>query len=379
VGKALKPSQRIALLSRFLRFDLAEADAAKSREELRRAEAWPELAEEAMRQLVAPLLYLRGTRHGLLQGAPAEFTEFLELAHRLNGERNRRLREQALALAQAMESHGLRAVALKGAAIAFGAPAVEGVPLMSDIDLLVPARETEKALAVAASLGYSSSRSDPEGHSTVLSHPDGMASIDLHHDVGPQKNLLDAEEAIERAERPAGCLFWRLQPSDQAIHNIYHAQVQNRCYELALLSLHQLCNFGLLLEQCDGRVDWDLVRRSFERSGYGAHLAAHLHLAERLLGIRAAHGIAFGWRETVHFRRMMLQLDWPWLHDLVTYPAVLTHQATQTRIAYRRARGLRAQSPAVTVASAVLNGLRRHRGASLSKLMDMHKRRFGRR
>jgi hypothetical protein len=378
VGKALKPSQRIDLLSRFLRFDLTDADAARMREELRRAEAWPELADEAMRHLVAPLLYLRGTRHGSLQGAPAEFTEFLELAHRLNGERNRRMREQALALAQAMESHGLRAIALKGAAIAFDAP-VEGGPLMSDIDLLVSSRETDKALAVAASLGYASSRSDPEGHSTVLRHPDGMASIDLHHDVGPQKDLLDAEEAIERAERPAGSAFWRLQPSDQAIHNIYHAQVQNRCYELALLPLHQLCNFGLLLEQCDGRVDWDLVRRRFERSGYRAHLAAHLHLAERLLGIRAAHGIAFGWRETVHFRRMMLQLDWPWLHDLVTYSAILTHQATQTRIAYRRARGLRAQSPAVAVASAILNGLRRHRGASLSKFMDVHKRRFGRR
>ena len=95
MGKALKPSQRIDLLSRILRFDLTDADAARMREELRRAEAWPELADEAMRHLVAPLLYLRGTRHGLLQDAPAEFTEFLELAHRLNGERNRRLLEQA--------------------------------------------------------------------------------------------------------------------------------------------------------------------------------------------------------------------------------------------------------------------------------------------
>ena len=101
MGKALKPSQRIDLLSRILRFDLTDADAARMREELRRAEAWPELADEAMRHLVAPLLYLRGTRHGLMQEAPSEFTEFLELAHRLNGERNRRLLEQALALAQA--------------------------------------------------------------------------------------------------------------------------------------------------------------------------------------------------------------------------------------------------------------------------------------
>jgi hypothetical protein len=67
------------------------------------------------------------------------------------------------------------------------------------------------------------------------------------------------------------------------------------------------------------------------------------------------------------------------LHELATYPAILTHQATQTRIAYRRARGLRTQSPAVAVASAILKGLRRHRGASLSKFMDVHKRRFGRR
>jgi hypothetical protein len=380
VGKALKPSRRIALLSHFLHFDLSSAGACRAREELRRAEAWAELADDAMRHLVAPLLFLPGMKSGLLKDAPPDFVEFLELTHRLNAERNDRLRDQAITFSNAMESQGVRVVALKGAAIAFaGAPIPGGGPLMSDLDFLVSSGERDKAIGIAASLNYGVSRFDPDGHSTVLRHPENIASIDLHHDVGPQRDLVPAEEAIRHAERPSGAALWRLAPSDQAIHNVYHSQIQNRCHELAILPLHQLCNFGLLLNRCEERLDWDLVRIRFERAGYRPQLFSYLHLAERLLGIRLPSAIAFGWPERLHFRRMMLQLDWPWLQDLVTYPAILTGQATKTRIAYRRARGAPVQRPAITVAMTVLRGLRRHRGASLSKFMAVHRRKFGRR
>src|SRR5262249_8543919 len=143
--------------------------------------------------------------------------------------------------------------------------------MLSDVDLLVPAGKVEQAIGTAVSLGYSVGSAVPGGHSVALWHPERAASIDLHHDLGPQRNLLAAEEARGRAERVEELPLWRLSPTDRAIHNIYHAQIQNRGYRLALLSLQQLCNLGLLLERHGDEIDWGFVGRQFARCGYQSH------------------------------------------------------------------------------------------------------------
>ena len=301
------------------------------------------------------------------------------MADRLNSLRNRALREQTITFAEALGQVGIMTIALKGSATLLDEPLQhDSCAMMSDIDLLVPSPQHERAMKIGMALGYTVAMPiADDSHSVVLRHPDCIATIDLHHDLGPQRHVLVADEAVDRAENVPGLPLWRLSPSDQAIHNIYHAQIQDRYYELAILSLHQLCNLGFLVERHGNRIDWDFVRSQFERRGYRFAFLAYLYAAERLLGIQASSTVTFGRSERVHFKQMMLQLDWRWIRNLVTYPAILTSGTTEDRISYRRAMGLPIQSSAAALTKLAIRALRRHRHAAFTKLAHAHRRRFG--
>lgn len=282
--------------------------------------------------------------------------------------------------AEALDQVGIMTIALKGGGILLDEPLQhDSCAMMSDIDLLVPSPEVEMATRIGLALGYAVAVPVAGSHSVVLRHRDRIASIDLHHDLGPQRHVLVAGEAIDRAESVPGSPLWQLSPSDRAIHNIYHAQIQNRNYELAILSLHQLCNLGFLIECHGNRIDWDFVRSRFERRGYRSAFLAYLYAAERLLGIQTSTTVTFGRFERMHFKRMMLQLDWRWLHNLATYPAILTSGRTGDRTSYRRAKGLPIESSAAALTKLAIRALRRHRHMVFTKLADVHRSHFGRR
>jgi hypothetical protein len=375
-----KISDLTGLLSGCLSVEPSPQFIEATRSDLRDPVLWSKLIDRACAHHVAPLLFRRAVRLGLLETAPIELAEFLAVTDRLNLGRNAAILQEMLELAEVMERVGISPIALKGGALLLD----EGLPehnaiMLSDVDLLVRAEEVQRAVSAAASLGYSASSATPGGHSVVLWHPDRIASIDLHHDLGPQRHVLAAGEVDGRAERAGTLPLRRLSPTDRAIHNIYHAQIQNRNYRLAMLSLHQLCNLGLLIEGHGDRIDWDFVRRRFERCGYTSHFMTYLYLAERLLGIRTSAGLKFGRREAMHFTRVMLQIDWPWLHNLVTYPALLNSGRTKDRIAYKRAKGLPIQNAAAALMRLGFVALRRHRHMVFAKLAAVHRSQFGRR
>ena len=193
----------------------------------------------------------------------------LAVTDRLNVERNAALLEQMKEFAEALVGIGISPIALKGGALLLDEKVPDGSAVMlGDLDLLIQPQEVERAVGIATSLGYKAGPMVAGGHSVVLWHPERGASIDLHHDLGPQRHVLAAAEANGRAERAGAFPVRRLSPTDRAIHNIYHAQIQNRNYRLAILSLHQLCNLGLLIEGHGSRIDWDFVTHQFERGGY---------------------------------------------------------------------------------------------------------------
>jgi hypothetical protein len=278
--------------------------------------------------------------------------------------------------AEALEEVGVATIALKGGAILLDEPPQHSCVMMSDIDLLVSSAKFQKAIKVGSSLGYTTLHSADQ-HSAVLRHPEHIAMIDLHVDLGPQRHVLAADEALARAGRLSNSPLWQLSPTDRAIHNIYHAQIQNRNFQLAILSLHQLCNLGLLIEYCGSRIDWGFVRSRLEEQGYRSAFLAYLYTGQQLLGINVPTDIVFGRPQRLHYRRIMLQLDWRWLHNLVTYPAILTSGLTEDRVGYRRAKGLPIQGSAAALMKFAIRALRRHRFSVLTKLVEVHKTRFG--
>jgi hypothetical protein len=375
-----KSSHLINLLSDCLRAQPSSLLADSTHAELCKPEIWSKLVERALAHHVAPLLFRRANTSNLLATAPAEIAEFLNVTDRLNGARNAALLEQTVEFAEALDRIGILPIVLKGGAFLFDEPlADENAVMLSDLDLLVQADQVEQAVGGAISLGYTVSSAVPGGHSVVLCHPERVASIDLHHDLGPQRHVLAAEEAMRRAEKAGAFSVRRLSPTDRAIHNIYHAQIQNRNYRLAILSLHQLCNFGLLVGRYGSEIDWDIVSRRFDRCGYKSHFHAYLYSAERLLGIKTSARFSFARKERMHFKRIMLQMDWPWLHNLSTYPAILNSGRTEDRIAYKRAKGLPIQSSTAAVVALAVGALRRHRHMVFAKLAAVHRSQFGRR
>jgi hypothetical protein len=375
-----KTSDLTRLLSGCLNFQPSPQLIEGARSNVRDPVVWSKLIDRAFAHHVAPLFFRRTVRSGLLDTAPAELAEFLAVTDRLNLGRNATILQEMIELAETLERLGISPIALKGGALLLDNDLPEhNAVMLSDLDLLVRADEVQRAISAAASLGYRASSAAPGGHSVVLWHPDRIASIDLHHDLGPQRHVLAAAEADGRAERAGAFPLRRLSPTDRAIHNIYHAQIQNRNYRLAILSLHQLCNLGLLIESHGNRIDWDFVRRQFERCGYTSHFMTYLYLAERLLGIRTSARLKFGRREAMHLNRVMLQMDWPWLHNLVTYPALLNSGRTEDRIAYKQAKGLPIQNAASAMIRLGFDALRRHRHMVFAKVAAVHRSQFGRR
>ncbi len=373
-------SRQIELLSSCLRFETSPESIDATMKRLDRSEIWPHLVERSFNHLVVPLFFRRAVQRGYLKAAPADVAELLEVTNQLNITRNKVLHQQLTELAEAMDRAGIAAIALKGGAILLDQPLPENCcVMMSDIDLLVSSSKFDRAMEIGISLDYAPVRRDDRAHSVVLENPRYGSTIDLHYDLGPQRDVLFAGDAIGRAERVRDSNIWRLSPTDRAVHNIYHAQIQNRCHKLAILSLHQLCNLGMLIEHHGSRIDWNFVQSRFEGAGYRSAYQSYLYTAQRLLGIQASLPINFGTGERMHFRRMMAQLDWPWLHSMVTIPAAIMSGNTEDRVNYRRTKGLKTQGPSIAVAKRAIRGLRNHGGAAFTKFLSSHKNRFGRR
>lgn len=338
-----KTSQQLILLSQCLHFQFSPelTEAIKSQLAVTTG-GWQKVIALAFRQCVVPLLYRRLIATGLLADAPSEVCELLELTTRLNDQRNRRLRNQLLEFAHALDQIGTIPVVLKGGASLSeeqGGDA-HGV-VMSDLDLLVSQPDFEKVLHVANKLGYSVvvAAVDRPSHAISLQKSAQLVSIDLHHDVGPQRHLLPADEAIQRSEIIPSMPLRRLNPTARVIHNIYHAQIQNRNHELGIVSLQQLCNLGLIVQYHRDRIDWNVARSRFEAVGYSAPFQAYLHASQRLLGIETSPIAGSGYGAKLQLKRAMLQADWPWLHKLVTFWGVITPGMTEDCIRYRRASG----------------------------------------
>lgn len=292
---------------------------------------WLPVLHLANRELVSPALLSRLTRLRRIDVLPAEERRYLELLHRLNGERNETLRRQAIELAATLNRFGIRPVLLKGAAAlfadAYGDPAAR---MIGDIDILVPRLRLRAALAALDDLGYRLADRYPDGHHAYgeFMRPGDAGAVDLHVEPVDAAYLLPADELLARAQPcvASGAAFVVPSPTDRMLHNILHAQIHHRAdYYRGMFRLRQLHDGATLASSLASAIDWDVIERRFDAYRLDAALQSYLIAAGDLFALPWPLVARPVLRARLHYRRCLLQRRAPALGRLLVPWANLRH------------------------------------------------------
>ncbi len=254
--------------------------------------SWTELVDLATDQLMAPALGERLERFGLRELLPEPVDRYLHSMLRLNRARNRRLADEAIEIAAALNETGTIPVYFKGGgALLAGLYDDPGVRVMSDLDVLVSQSRSDECIRRLNAVGYladGAPRHPRDQTYAVLSSASRVAILDLHRDaiVYPFERLLTSRDII------AGAVEWRgsatfAVPSatHQVVLNIAHAQLHhNRNYIYGRIMLRSLFDLVLLAGKFADRIDWQEIEYWFTAAGCGTALEFQYLSAEELLG-----------------------------------------------------------------------------------------------
>lgn len=189
------------------------------------------LWERSIRRLL-PLVYAN------LQAAGFEGTELADLreVHREAWTANQRVLLRARPGLEVLDRLGVPILYLKGVALAFDHYGDLALRPMEDVDVLVPERDADRALASLADHGWRDNAGLEIGelrrtrHASNLGHPDG-GQLDLHWHLGTPLLLpgatADSTDDQWAAARPfdhpeAGPAGFALDPADLLLHLITH-------------------------------------------------------------------------------------------------------------------------------------------------------------
>lgn len=198
---------------------------------------------------------------------------------------------RAREVGEAMASHGIRAIALKGLALSTIYPDSAARP-MTDIDLLVARDALPCAEAVLVGLGYRSAVPARRAvelrlhhhHLPPLRHESHGDVIELHHALLPAATGVRPNVAslCERAMPcPALAPLHVLALEDQVLHLSLHLLAASD----VVGRLRQLLDVHVLLARTvPAMLDWDRLRQRAEEWGAAALTASALRLSRAIFG-----------------------------------------------------------------------------------------------
>jgi len=274
----------------------SQLDCRRLAEAASRIEDWDEVAALAERHGLAPLLYVQLRRAGLaIPPAARETLQALYLRHR----RANQVRFQVLGqVLDAFEAAGIRALVLKGAALAHMIYPEPGLRPMRDLDLLVDRQEASRAQDALAGLGFRVSQLDPRHRparhlAAAALDRDGLhISLEIHRQlandylgaISPDFERLYAE----RRPFPLGNrIAFALGHVDMLAHLCSHAV--DILEPLRLIWVADIAGF---VECLAAEIDWERMRHS--HSGVFSALALLHFLAPLSDDVRRRSGLAIG-------------------------------------------------------------------------------------
>src|SRR5258708_18766638 len=117
--------------------------------------AWEPVLKTANDHLLTPALWGALCGAGQVASLPADVAKYLTTLHRLNDDRNRALKRQAIELIGALNERRIVPILLKGGLALFDGPYADpATRMMRDLDILVPAASRDDSIAVLERLGY---------------------------------------------------------------------------------------------------------------------------------------------------------------------------------------------------------------------------------
>jgi hypothetical protein len=309
---------------------------------------------------------------------PADAWAFLEGALDLNRSRNKQIRLQALEVTGALAAAGIRPVILKGGVCLFeeGEEAFNS-RMMVDLDILVAEDQLPSALDVAAGLNYEVLGGYNERSHDIKCKPRSgdRVMIEIHRFLGPQRTLLPPETVMCQATLLETGSSQILIPSlsHRVLHNIFHAQVQNRGHVLGRVSLRGLHDLGLLLKSESREVNWPAIEDAMVTHGYGKALWSYLYAGQRLLDLPITLHEAHAQRAQRHFRRSMRQIQFRRLQIMVDLLGALSHPFNRPLIEYLYGPSKSSASLNLKRCRHAFRMIRKHNYKSISKIFEIRR------
>lgn len=254
---------------------------------------WPGFLDACTHHLVAPLVYERWVRSGLLSRCQDDVRDALKHVHRYTAARTLALLADMSRVAAAFEAAGLRFAVFKGLSHAIRDYRSLAARMMADVDVLVAAEHFAETQRILEDLGYEAEAGRSEEYweqyhrrrafSRVVS-PDLLLGIELHQEIGLRPSApvrIDAAALLERSVRieHTGAELPALQVEDELLVMACHQ------YQHEFETLRCPCDMATML-QAHPDLDWDTVAQRARSSGLRIVLYAALLLAQKVLNVR---------------------------------------------------------------------------------------------
>lgn len=279
---------------------------------------WTEVLRIANAHLLTPALWDALEETAL----PEDVRDYLATLHRLNGERNRALRRQALELIAALNRQGIVPALLKGGLCLFDGPYADpAARMMRDLDILVPPAMRDEAIDVLHAHGYRLAQGYGADHHAFgdFARSGDPGSVDLHTELVDPAHLLPAAEVWQRGTTRTvdGTRYLAPCGTDRVLHNLLHAQLHHLGnFYRGTLQVQQVHELVHLARHFGPAVDWPFIEQRLRAHRLTAVLESHLLAAHRLFGLGWPLSRPAGWAARFHYRRCELQFGNQLLHWL---------------------------------------------------------------
>lgn len=302
---------------------------------------WTGIIQIANHALCTPMVASRLQQAGVFSALPDDLQRFLREIQSRNAERNRRLLEQLDEAAAHLNAIGVQPALLKGTAWLASVDAAQRPDrLITDLDLMVPARDFGRAVEQLTCAGY---RLDTQlvrpGIPVVLLRPEDAGTVDLHGEYGGATTLrfchddVAADGSLRHLGRGGVIL-----PSPVASMAILllHDQLKGRDYLRGRIDLRHLLDMQALAAGF-GDAEWERLEQLFATGYARAAARTQLLTAHRLLKMEVPGSVVRDRRARLQYRRRLIQIRWPRIALPLTMLSLLDPQYLAARRSWKRA------------------------------------------
>ena len=251
---------------------------------------WRLVSDMAAQHRLQPYLHARLEREELTIALPATIRDAWRAAHRASGIDALVKRKVLLETDRLLTAHGIRAVALKGAWVAWHGYRAPAERPMRDIDLLVAKEQALAAFHLLLADGYrqeeAAARTPRESiehdkHLPPLLAPDGTR-LELHVRLWERSTAIgrpmppdDSAAMLARAGSLGDDPVAYLSPDDRLVHGVIHGAYSNRLDGGPLT----LIDLATMVEQ--GGIDWSAFWTRAANGGWLRGAVLLFQLTER--------------------------------------------------------------------------------------------------